>query len=155
MTLRRFCGGITERIASLQLSLRKRKKSLTLSRTIIRLTLFVEVPGTPLCCVQSFLKFFFLFRPDVGLFFSVTHDLTVFYFTHRYDVFHSMILQILDRVLAYQKVTLLELFFGITSGLHTLMIHSFIVDSISALKGLILEKILEIIIAGQCVLFGS
>ena len=155
VTLRRFCGGITERIASLQLSLRKRKKSLTLSRTIIWLTLFVEVPGTPLCCVQSFLKFFFLFRPDVGLFFSVTYDLTVFYFTHRYDVFYGVVLQILDGVLSYQEVILLELFFWITCGLHTLMIHSFIVDSISALKGLILEKILEIIIACQCIIFGS
>ena len=91
----------------------------------------------------------------MGLFFSVTYDLTVFYFTHRYDIFHGVVLQILDGVLAYQEVILLELFFGITSGLHTLMIHSFIVDSTSALKGLILEKILEIVIACQCILFGS
>ena len=81
------------------------------------------------------------------LFLSVAYHLTVFYFTHRYDVFHGVILQILDGVLAYQKVILLELFFGITSGLHTLMIHSFIADYISALKGLILEEILEIVIA--------
>ena len=91
----------------------------------------------------------------MGLFFSVTYDLTVFYFTHRNDVFHCVVLQILDGVLAYQEVILLELFFGITSGLHTLMIHSFIVDSISALKGLILEEILEIVIACQCILSGS
>ena len=89
------------------------------------------------------------------LFLPVTYDLTVFYFTHRYDIFHSVVLQILDSVLAYQKVILLELFFGITSGLHTLMIQSFIVDSISALKGLILQEILEIVIACQCILFGS
>ena len=91
----------------------------------------------------------------MGLFFSVTYDLTVFDFTHRYDVFHGVVLQILDGVLSYQEVILLELFFRITSGLHTLMIHSFIVDSTSALKGLILEKILEIVIACQCILFGS
>ena len=81
------------------------------------------------------------------LFLSVTYHLTVLYFTHRYDVFHGVVLQILDGVLAYQEVILLELFFGITSGLHTLMIHSFIADYISALKGLIMEEILEIVIA--------
>ena len=81
------------------------------------------------------------------LFLSVTYHLTVLYFTHRYDVFHGVVLQILNGVLAYQKVILLELFFGITSGLHTLMIHSFIADYISALKGLILEEILKIVIA--------
>ena len=81
------------------------------------------------------------------LFLSVTYHLTVLYFTHRYDVFHGVVLQILDSVLAYGKVIILELFFGITSGLHTLMIHSFIADYISALKGLILEEILEIVIA--------
>ena len=81
------------------------------------------------------------------LFLSVTYHLTVFYFAHRYDVFHGVVLQILDGVLAYCKVIILELFFGITSGLHTLMIHSFIADYISALKGLILEEILEIVIA--------
>ena len=75
---------------------------------------------------------------------SVAYHLTVFYFTHRYDIFHGVILQILDGVLAYQKIILLELFFGITSSLHTLMIHSFIVYPISALKGLILEKILSV-----------
>ena len=81
------------------------------------------------------------------LFLSVTYHLTVLYFTHRYDVFHGVVLQILNGVLAYQKVTLLELFLGITSSLHTLMIHSFIADYISALKGLILEEILKIVIA--------
>ena len=89
------------------------------------------------------------------LFLSVTYHLTVLYFTHRYDVFHSVVLQILDGVLAYCKVIILKLLFGIASGLHTLMIHSFIVDPIRALKGLILEKVLEIVIACQCILFGS